>query len=478
MPDDLPLRPAHRLAAEMAAGSVSPVELVDACLERIERIDGGINAFVVVLAEQARAQARESEARLRAGRGRPLEGVPIPIKDEMAVAGVPMTFGSAMATPLPSPVDGEPVARLRAAGAVFLGKTTLPELGTVPTTEGRLLGACHNPWDRSRTAGGSSGGAAAAVAAGMAPVAHGSDGGGSLRIPASCCGLFTVKPSRGRISRAPLIGDTPLGLVTDGFITRSVLDNALLLDAVQGPAPGDPSWAPPPARPYADEVATPPGRLRIGWTAVPPIDTFVDPACAAAVADAAELCASLGHQVVELTPEWRSEALLPDFLQVWAATIGWVVELLAPSGGGTSALEPHNRALWEAGRATPVTTYLTTMTRLQTYARRVLAAWREVDVLLTPSLAEPPLPLGTIFEGVDADPLSPVTRAAVFTPFTPLVNVTGQPAASLPLAWHDGLPVGVQAIGRPADEATLFRLSAQLEQARPWAGRLPPPEAR
>ena len=477
MPGDLPFQPAHRLVAEMTAGSLSPVELVDACLERIERLDGGINAFVLVLAEEARAQARESEARLRAGRGRPLEGVPIPIKDEMVVAGVPTTFGSAMAPPFPLPFDGEPVARLRAAGAVFLGKTTLPEFGTVPTTEGRLLGACHNPWDRSRTAGGSSGGAAAAVAAGMAPVAHGRDGGGSLRIPASCCGLFTVKPSRGRISLAPLIGDTPLGLVTDGFITRSVLDNALLLDAVQGPAPGDPSWAPPPARPYADEAGAPPGRLRIGWTTVPPIDTFVDPACTAAVADAAELCASLGHRVVELTPDWRDEALVPDFIQVWSATIGWVVEQLASFGGGTRTLEPHNRALWEAGRATPATTYLMTVTRLQAYARRVLAAWQEVDVLLTPTLAELPLPLGTLFEGIDADPLRPVMRAAAFTPFTPLINVTGQPAASLPLSWHDGLPVGVQAIGRPADEATLFRLSAQLERARPWAHLLPPPDA-
>lgn len=471
MPDDLLFEPAHRLAAEMAAGRLSPVELVDACLARIERFNPAINAFNTVLVEQARGQALESETRLREGRGRPLEGVPVPIKDEALVAGVPTTLGSRMAPPFPIPFDSEPVARLRAAGAVFLGKTTLPEFGTVPTTEGRLLGDCHNPWDPTRTAGGSSGGAAAAVATGMAPVAHGRDGGGSLRIPASCCGLFTIKPARGRISLAPLAGDSPLGLVTDGFITRSVLDCALLLDTVCGPALGDPSWAPPPARPFAEEVGTPPGSLRVGWTAVPPIATPVDPACAAAVADAAELCAGLGHRVVELTPDWQDDSLLPDFLQVWSATIGWVVEQLAGLGGDPESLEPHNHALWEAGRATPATTYLVTQTRLQGYARRVLATWEEVDVLLTPTLAELPLPLGTILDGVDVEPLRPLTRAAGFTPFTPLINVTGQPAASLPLSWHQGLPVGVQAIGRPADEATLFRLSAQLEEARPWAGR-------
>lgn len=469
MATPLPDLAASHLALRMGGGELSPVELLDACLARIERVDGGINAFVLVLADAARAQARESEKRLRSGRARPLEGVPIAIKDETPVAGAPTTFGSAMTPPLVPPIDAEIVARLRAAGAVLVGKTTLPEFGTLPSTEGHRLGSCHNPWDRSRTAGGSSGGSAAAVATGMVPVAHGSDGGGSLRIPASCCGLFTLKPTRGRISLGPFIGDTPLGLVVHGFLTRSVRDNALLLDAVSGPATGDPYWAPPPPRPFVDEVGAPPGRLRVGWTAAPPIDTPVHPACAAAVADAAGLCEELGHEVVELTPGWRDDGLMADFLQVWASTTGLMVEQIAGLGGDREAIEPHNRALWEAARATPSTDHLMTICRLQSYARRVLAAWDNVDVILTPTLAEPPLPLGALFEDAAANPLAPVTRAGAFTPFTPVVNVTGQPAASLPLGWDAGLPIGVQAIGRPGDESILLRLSAQVEEARPWA---------
>jgi amidase len=473
----LPDLSASQLAARMAGGELSPVELLEACLARIEQVDGGINAFVLVLADAARAQARESEERIRSGRARPLEGVPIAIKDETLVAGAPTTFGSAMTPAVVPPIDAEIVTRLRAAGAVVVGKTTLPEFGTLPSTEGHHLGSCHNPWDRSRTAGGSSGGSAAAVATGMVPVAHGSDGGGSLRIPASCCGLFTLKPTRGRISLGPLIGDTPLGLVVHGFLTRSVRDTALLLDTVSGPAPGDPYWAPPPPRPFVDEVGAPPGRLRVGWTATPPIDAPVHPACAAAVREAAALCEELGHEVVELTPGWRDDSLMPDFLQVWASTIGLMVEQIASIGGDREAVEPHNRALWEAARATPSTAHLMAIVRLQAYARRLVASWDNVDVLLTPTLAEPPLPLGTLFEDAAGNPLAPVTRAGAFTPFTPLVNVTGQPAASLPLGWDQGLPVGVQAIGRPGGESTLLRLSAQVEEARPWADFRPDVDA-
>jgi amidase len=469
VPDALLSWPASRLAAAMATGELSPVELVEACLARIEQADGGINAFAVVLADAARAQARESERRLRDGRARPLEGVPVAIKDEALVAGAPTSFGSAMTPPLVLPVDAQPVARLRAAGAVLLGKTTMPEFGTLPSTEGRHLGSCHNPWDRSRTAGGSSGGSAAAVATGMVPVALGSDSAGSLRIPAACCGLYGLKPSRGRVSLAPLLGDSPMGLLTSGFITRSVLDNALLLDTVGGPVTGDPYWAPPPPRPFAEEVGAPPGRLRIGWTAAPPLDVPVHPACVTAVEDAATLCERLGHEVAELTPDWRDDALMAGFLQVWAATIGWLIEQIAAFGGDPAAIEPHNRALWELGRATPSTAYLLAVTRLQAYARRVAATWDGIDILLTPTLAEPPLRLGTLFEGAAADPLAPLTRSATFIPFTPFANITGQPAASLPLSWHEGLPVGVQAIARSGDEATLLRLSAQLEEAHPWA---------
>jgi amidase len=378
-----------------------------------------------------------------------------------------------MLEPMIMPFDAEVVARLRSAGAVFPGKTNLPEFGTIPSCEGGRFGAVHNPYDLSRTAGGSSGGSAAAVAAGLAPVAQGNDGGGSLRIPASCCGLFTVKPTRGRISLAPLVGDNPFGLLHEGFITRTVADSALLLDIASGDAPGDPYVAPPPQRPFAEEVGASAGHLRIGFTATPPIDFPVHDACVAAVRDAAALCESLGHRVEEFTPDWREDMLIPWFYQVWAAAIGSTIEFLTEMGGNPELCEPHNRALLELGQSLTATAYFVTANKLSGYVRRVAAAWQTYDVILTPTLAEPPLTLGTLFELADSDPMYPVNRAGMFTPFTPLINLTGQPAASLPLSTHDGLPIGVHAIGRFGDEATLFRLSAQLEEASPWVDRRP-----
>jgi amidase len=458
----------------MARRELSPVELLDHCLERIDRLDGQLNAFVVLLTEQARAQARESEARLRRGEARPLEGLPVPIKDNVALAGARMTLSSRMAPAFEMPVDAELVARLRRAGAVFPGKTNLPEFGTIPSTEGELNGACHNPWDVTRTPGGSSGGAAAAVASGMVPVAHGNDGGGSLRIPAACCGLFSMKPSRGRVTHGPIETETVCGLTIDGFLTRSVHDNARLLDVIAGPLSGDPWPAPPQARPYADEARTEPGRLRIAWTTAGPIDVPVHAAHAAAVRDAAELCASLGHDVEEATPDWRDDTLVPLFMQLWASLIGSLVDLLTEMGGDPSTLEAHNRALHEFGQRVSANQLGVTVAKLHQYSWRVCSFWDRYDVLLTPTLAEPPLTLGTHFEGSADDPLYPLNRAGVWIPCTPVVNVTGQPAVNLPLSWHEGLPVGIQAIGRLYDEATLYRLSAQLESARPWAGRRPP----
>jgi amidase len=462
------------LVAAIREKEISPVEVVDHYLERTEELNPKLNAFVAILGDQARAQARESEGRIQRGEARPLEGVPIPIKDNVLLAGVPMFEGSRMAPDMPAPMDTELVARLRNAGAVFTGKTNLPEFGTIPSTEGDRFGAAHNPWDLSRTPGGSSGGSAAAVAAGLAPAAHGNDGGGSLRIPASCCGVFSIKPSRGRVSRGPLPGNDPAGFVIDGFLTRTVRDNALLMDVVSGPGLGDPYWAPPPERPFVDEVGASPGRLRIGWTEVSPIDVPVDPACSAAVRDAAELCESLGHRVEEHTPGWRNDELLPLFMQVWASLVGTDVEFWASLGGDPSLAEPHNRALWEQGKALPATSLGLAIAKLQLFVRQILTSWETYDVILTPTLALPPVPLGWMFQGSDADPLAPMTMAGVFTPFTAQINVSGQPAASLPLSWHDGLPIGVQAIGRPAGESALYRLCAQMEEARPWADRRPP----
>ena len=462
------------LSELMLRGELSPVELLEHCLARIEQLDGTLHAFTQVLADSAGAQARESEERLRRKEPRALEGLPVPIKDNVALAGAHLTFASRMAPAFAMPMDAVLVARLREAGAVFPGKTKLPEFGTVPSTEGELHGPTHNPWDVSRTPGGSSGGSAAAVASGMVPIAHGNDGGGSLRIPAACCGVFSMKPSRGRVTHGPFETETIGGLTIDGFISRSVRDNARFLDVIAGPIPGDPYPAPAPVRPFEEEAQREPGRLRIAWTTTMPIDVEVHPAHAAALEDAAALCASLGHEVEQATPEWRDDNLISLFIQLWASVIGTGVELLAELGGDPSAIESHNRALHELGRELSANQLGVTVSKLHRYAWRACAFWDRFDVLLTPTLSEPPLPLGALFELSGDDPLYPINRAGLWVPSTPVANVTGQPAVNLPLSWHEGLPVGIQAIGRMHDEATLYRLSAQLEAARPWAERRPP----
>jgi len=471
--DDAVLAPAAELVDRLSGGSISPVELVDAVLERIDRHNGTINAYVLVLAEQARAQARDSEERIRRGEARPLEGLPVAIKDNVHLAGTPMTLASEAVDAAPSPIDSYVVSRLREAGAVFVGKTNLPELGTVPTSENRRFGATRNPWDTSRTAGGSSGGSAAAVASGMAPAAHGNDAGGSLRIPAACVGLFSIKPSRGRISMAPG-GDPPFGLNVEGFITRTVRDTALLLDATHGTMPGDLHPAAPPARPFSDEVGADPGRLRIGFTAKPPLQLAVEPEYVDGLRRAATLCEQLGHHVEEIEPHWQNDDLLGLFNQIWAGFFGNVVQEVLDGGGDLERIEPLNRALYEMSREITSGQYWRASTRMQAVVRDIAAAQSAYDVVLTPALAKPPIPIGALWEGQELDPTMPMINAALFTPFTVPANLGGQPAANLPLFEHDGLPLCVQAIGRVGDEATLIRLASQLEQALPWEQRRPP----
>jgi amidase len=347
---------------------------------------------------------------------------------------------------------------------VILGKTNTPEFGTTAVTEPELHGPCRNPWDTARTPGGSSGGAAAAVAAGLAPVAHGSDGGGSIRIPASCCGLFGLKPVRGRISTAPY-GDL-YGFSTNGALARTVADSAVFLDAIAGPEPGDQYRAPPPERPFADEAAAPPGRLRVALALAPPMPAPVDPECADAARDAAALLAELGHDVDEVEPPWQSDALLDLFLVVWQT-----IPALYP-GIDLSRLEPMNRLFAERAAATSSVEYLRAMVQLQAYGRRIAAFCAGFDLVVTPGLALPPVPVGWVGDGVA--PEEQFVRAAQFTPFTPAVNVAGLAAASVPLAWsRAGLPLGTQLIAA-AGEPVLLRVAAQLEAARPWAGRRPP----
>jgi amidase len=462
--DELAFADALELAARVRARAVSPVELVELYLERIERLDPQLGAFVTLDADRALAAAREAATASDA----PFHGVPLPIKDLHETAGLRTTFSSKAFADYVPDEDQAVVRRLREAGFIVVGKTNTPELGTIAQTESELNGACRNPWNPELTPGGSSGGAAAAVAAGLAPAAHGSDGGGSIRTPASCCGLVGLKPSRGRVSPAPY-GPGSLGLGTSGPLARSVRDTAALLDAMAGPEPGEFFVAPEPARPFLEEVGAQPGRLRVAVTVEPPLQVPIDPECAAAAQSAAELLLELGHDVYEETPPWQSDEAIVDFIRVWQVgpAIAGVEDL--------TLLEPINRALAEDARATPSPELALAVAQLQMLVRKIAAFWNEVDVVVTPTLALLPVPIGWTYEDTGGDARLAFARQTLFTPFTPLVNVTGQPAISLPLHWTpDGLPVGVQLIGKPFAEATVIRLAAQLEEARPWAHRRPP----
>jgi amidase len=460
--DGLAFLPATEQARLVRDREVSPVELAELYLERIGRLDPALGAFVTVRAEEALAEARVKAAQPAES---PFHGVPIAFKDLDTTRGIRTTFSClGFADNVPD-FDLAHVAKARDAGFVVLGKTNTPEFGTTAFTDSPLNGPCGTPWDPTRNAGGSSGGAAAAVAAGLVGIAQGSDGGGSVRIPASCCGLFGLKPSRGRVSNAPFVPG--IGLGTTGPLARSVHDAAAYLDVVSGYEWGDPFPAPIPERPFVEEIGVDPGRLRIGVTSDSPLGTAVDPACVAATRDAAELLASLGHEVEEASPEWDGGALMDDFLPVWQA-----IPALYPVPDPT-VLTPLNRWYLAGAASTSSPEYAAAIGRLQLRARRIAAFWADHDLLLTPTLAMTPVPIG--WDTEPDDPREQFDRAAEFTPFTAAFNVTGQPAVSLPLHWTaDGLPIGVQLVGPPLGDAMLLRISAQLETARPWADRRPP----
>ncbi|MGH2786792.1 MAG: amidase [Actinomycetota bacterium] len=455
-------------AALVRNSEISPVELVTEYLNRIDKFDDQINAFVTVVGDGALEAARRAEEEVAAGGNLPpFHGVPITIKDLNPTAGIKTTFSSKAFADFVPDFDAHTVRRIKEAGFISLGKTNAPEFGTFPVTESELNGICRNPWDTGRTPGGSSGGAAAAVAAGMCPAAQGNDGGGSLRIPASCCGLFGLKPARGRVSWGPAFGEFVAGLATDGPIARTVADAAALLDVMAGYETGDPYWAAPPARPFLNEAGAPVSGLRVGVTTSSPTGAPVDPACVAAVEDASTLLESLGHHLEEATPDWVDPDIVQHFMAVWQT-----IPVYSGMTDGAE-LEPINREFLEMASQTNVATYVRAQVAIHAMARRVVAFWDDYDLLLSPTLALPPVPVGWIFE--EEDPGMQFARAAFFTPFTPVANITGQPAASLPTYWSDdGLPIGVQLMGRPADEATLIRVSAQVEEARPWADRRPP----
>jgi amidase len=451
---------------------VTPIELIEAAIERIERINPAINAVVTPMFDEARAAA------VGALPDGPFTGVPFLLKDLLAAyAGVRMTSGSAFLRDFVSTHDSELVARHKRAGLIVVGKTNTPEFGIMPTTEPALFGPSRNPWDITRATGGSSGGSAAAVAAGLVPFAHANDGGGSIRIPASACGLFGLKPTRARNPLGPDFGDMFTGLVAEHAVTRTVRDSAALLDATAGPDLGDPYWAPPPARPFLDEVGADPGKLRIAFTTAAASGVTIHPDCVRAVNDAVQLCTDLGHEVVEAAPQIDGDALTPMFMALWSAGCTWTIDgaaLASKREPTPDQFEFATWALYQMGRQQSGAAYLTALQWLQMTARDVARFMQDYDVWLTPTLGEPPVPLGS-FDSTLERPMAGMARAAQFVPFTPICNMTGQPAMSVPLFWNEqGLPVGTHFVGRFGDEGTLFRLAAQLEAARPWANRRPP----
>jgi amidase len=467
---ELLFRPADELATLVRSGQISSLELVEAALNRIERLQPTLNAFVHVDADGA----LEAAAAVEPEDPRPFAGVPIAMKDTTTVAGMPFTMGSEMFGGFVAQHDSYVTRRIRDAGFVIVGKTNMPEFGILPVSEPRRFGPARNPWDTDRTPGGSSGGAAAAVASGMVPLAHGSDGGGSARIPAACTGLVGLKPTRGRISRGPELGDD--FLVQDAVLTRTVAETAAMLDVLSGYEVGDATWAPPPSEPFADAAKRKPGRLRIGFTATPPIEASLHPECERGMREAAELLSELGHDVEEIAAPWGDQELLETFTTAFGTPItmgihfGGLVSGREPS---PELMEPLSWAMWESIRERSALDYLLARTQLTAMARSIIAVWDSHDVILTPALAERPVRIGEI-DACSHEPWEDFRRSGRFTPYTALFNLSGQPAISVPL-FHgdDGLPTAVQLAGRPADEGTLLSLAAQLEAARPWAGRRP-----
>lgn len=469
-------------AEAIRGGELGPVELVEHALRRVDRLDPTLAAFVTLTPERALDAAKAAEKRLLAGPAEdlpPLLGVPTAIKDLAVTAGVRTTFGSTVFAEYVPEVDDDSARLLAEAGTISLGKTAVPEFGLPPYTEPAGRAPTVTPWDPTRLAGGSSGGAGAAVAAGLVAFAHGTDGGGSIRIPASVCGLVGLKTSRGLVSRGPVGGD-PLGMSVSGPLARTVLDAATMLDALAVPVPGEPFNRPETPGSFAERARrADPGRLRIGRYAEPPLPgVTVDPECLAAYRHAGELLAGLGHEVVDIPPPVTAEgaqALVDRFEVLWAVLAHG--HPVPPER--ESELLPLTRWWRERGRAISGPEFVAAASAAQLLTRRVVAAQSRVDVVLTPTLAQPPRPVGWFTEG--GDPVTDYARQRAFTPFTALYNLTGQPALSLPLGWTCPtptqpalLPIGVQLVGAPGADALLLELGASLASVAPWGDRRPP----
>jgi amidase len=462
---DLAFTSATEQVALVREGQVSSRELVELYLDRIERFDEQLGSYVEVLADRARAAAADADERTAAGEdlGR-LHGVPVSIKDLHFLAGARLTMGTRSWAEFVPPFDEHSVARLLTAGAVPLGKTNVPEFGTIAHTETSLLGRCATPWDPARNAGGSSGGAGAALAAGLCALSQGSDGGGSIRIPAAINGLVGLKPARDRISNGPVLGELAFGLATSGALTRTVADAALALDVMAGYEPGDPGVAPLPVRPWSAELEEPVRPLRVGVSRQTPFTPDgLHPSVVAALDTTVGHLEALGHEVDELelpVPEDIAEQVLT----VWAAS-------LASQPFDPATYEPVNVWLHEVGHHRTAAELAAAQFQLQLLTRTVVGATAHLDAVVLPVLTGPSRPNG-FYAGWDGEAV--FRDQTAFVGLTPVANLTGQPAISLPLH-HDPAfgPVGIQFVGRPWDEAGLLRLAAQLEEAAPWRDRRP-----
>lgn len=463
-------RPATELAELVRSGQVRSRELVEAALERVTEMSA-LNAFTFLDADGALAAADA----IQPGDARPFAGIPLAIKELNAVAGQPFTMGSDLYGDYRAPADAYVVRRLREAGFVLIGRTAAPEFGILPVTEPRRFGQTRNPWDLGRTPGGSSGGAGAAVASGILPVAHGSDGAGSIRVPASCCGLVGLKPSRGRISSGPDAGDNSLS--SSASLTRSVRDTAVLLDIMTGYEIGDATWAPPPDEPFAVAAIRAPKSRRIALVTESPVGTPIDSQCVQAARDAAKLLESLGHVVEEVTPpNWDQRALVPTFMTLYAAGIASGVQfgaMIQKRQPQPDDVEPLTWAFCQLDATHHGADLLAAVAQLQGYSRQLVGFFTRYDLMLTPALGQRPVRIGEI-DSAAAEPMQAFQQAIAFSPFTAMWNVTGQPAISLPLyQGDDGLPLGVQLVGQPLGEGTLLAVASQLETALPWADRMP-----
>jgi Asp-tRNA(Asn)/Glu-tRNA(Gln) amidotransferase A subunit family amidase len=455
------------LAELVARREVSASELLETALARAEAVNPQINAITIPLTEAARKTAAAPPSG-------PLSGVPFLLKDlGVGWAGTATSAGSKVFKDNPAAADSALGAAYREAGLVVFGKTNTPEFGLMPVTEPLLFGPSRNPWDLSRTPGGSSGGSTAAVAAGIVPAAHASDGGGSIRIPAACTGLFGMKPSRGRVSFSPN-GEGWGGASVQHAATRSVRDSALLLDIASTPQPGDPYFLAPPDLPFIEEVERDPGRLRIAFTDTALSGAAIDPEVAEAVRDAARLCESLGHSVEAVRVPGDVAAMQRAAGQVMAASVAAMLDAEAERRGrplGPDELEPLTLNTYQRGQAVPGPAYVRAITAIHAYGRAVAGLFKDYDVLLLATLGKPAIPLGWLTEDVNLI----VERIGAYMPNTQAFNNSGQPGMSVPLAWSsDGLPIGIQFVAPVGEEGLLFRLAGQLERARPWFDRVAP----